>query len=252
MSETDYLDEMLAENFPAEEEASPVEDESKEVEQEKEPPSEDESEKSEGVEEGSSPEPSSEITGLKAGITAERKKRQAEQAENEKLRQELAALQKKPAPDVLEDPDGFSNHVTQDAATTAQNLIFNQSEALLRREIGEDAFNTLLEEFEEAAKEDQSIYQRVMGSAIPYQTMQDEMRILNERKQLSDPNFLQGKVGEEVKKVEARLRAEYEEKLKTAQGIPPSGANKGSQGVDAATAKATAEDTFDELFDKEL
>jgi len=81
---------------------------------------------------GPPPEGQDTIDGLKAGIAAERKKRQALEQQRAELEKRLAELDKREAPDPVDDPEGFEAH---------QKQIVYEARANASREFAKDAYS---------------------------------------------------------------------------------------------------------------
>lgn len=111
-------------------------------------------------------EPSNSETGLKAGITAERKKRQEAERQLAQNRAELEALRNpKKAPDVLEDPEGYRRTVNEDIDAKLENQRVNMSAAMARK--GHADFDEVMAEWPELMQADPTLYQRAVKQELP-------------------------------------------------------------------------------------
>jgi hypothetical protein len=158
---------------------------------------------------GEPPAPTNEPTVPRAALEDERRKRQ----EYERRLRELEE-QKAKAPDPVADPEGFRQHFEVQSQKALLNERLNMSEQLVRQTMGDDAVETAVSAFEDAIKANPGLYQTVMVSKHPYQTLLDWHR----REQVL------ATVGTDLSAYEKRLREQIMEELKAAPaalGVPP-------------------------------
>lgn len=175
------------------------------------------------------PEEPSEISGLKAGISAEREKRQKYERELEQLRAEMQRLQQAnqpEPPDVYEDPDGFKSHSEKQLSQAEQQRINDRVNlsAYYAKKQHED-FDEAMQEWQKLIQQDPSLYQRAIQQESPaewaYQQVKTQQFLT---KVGDDPDKYEASLREQVEqeireKLEAELRAKYEQQ--PAQPKPP-------------------------------
>lgn len=166
-------------------------------------------------------------TGLKAGISAERKKRQEAEARYDELRREIEALKQAqpkepeaPPPSIWEDEQGTFNHYgqqfTQQAVQAATMQSRLQTSELLMMQSAED-FTDLKADIFRFVGENPAINAEVQNSPHPWQTAYKAFKGHETMRQLGTTD---------ISELEARLRekimAEMQQQKPPQQNIPQS------------------------------
>lgn len=156
-----------------------------------------------------------------AALLDERRKRQ-------ELEQQLNSKPKQ-APDVFEDQEGFTNHVTQLVNQQVLNDRANMSEFLARRDYPD--LDSKVEKFQEMAQSNPALQQQVLNAVSPYHELYDIVTKADQLAEMQNVDAYKAKLRAEV---EAELKAEYEQKQsaeqKLRESIPPSLNDVGSKG----------------------
>lgn len=105
-------------------------------------------------------------TGLKAGITAERKKRQEAERRAAEYHQQLEALRTPTkTPDVLEDPDGYRKHIESGVQAQLENQRVDMSAEMARA--AHTDFDEVLAEWAPLMQENPALYQQALKAKLP-------------------------------------------------------------------------------------
>lgn len=171
-------------------------------------------------------------TGLQAGISAERKKRQDAERRALELEQRLQALEAAknaaPMPDPQADPQGYTQAIQQQQYGMVLNQNLNFSEMLARDKHGDDVVEEAQQAFLEAVKVDPTLYQQLHTQRNPYGWL---MKWHKQRQFMSevgdDPSAYRQKLEAEIR---AQLEAELQQKRPQAPTPPPSLASVRSNG----------------------
>lgn len=152
--------------------------------------------------------PQPDVEGLKAAMIAERRKRQELEAElARKAEEERPFLGEEYEARFKETESRFQQELTR------QKLDLSESFA---RNLHAD-FDEKLEVFTELVKQNPALYQHMVSTVNPaefaYKVASDQMKL----KEMANPEEYEAKI---AAKIEAKLRAEYEEKMKKGH-IPP-------------------------------
>jgi|SRR5689334_4456670 len=194
-------------------------------------------------------EPSDPESGLKAGITAERKKRQDAERRAAGLQQRLEALQTpRQTPDVLADPEGFRKSITADIEAQRINDRVNLS-AAMARELYPD-FDEVMDEWAGIMQADPLIYQQAIKQDFPAKWAYQHVKRERFLKEVGDNPDNWRKAERE------RLRAELEPELKKQleastpkQPVPPPSLASASSGGRVQSDTAGVERRpFDKIF----
>lgn len=212
--------EEIVEPAPAEPESEPAP-----IEPEPEPdPQPEETPEPKGEEDlGEPPSPKIEdsMVPLKA-LTEERRKRQ-------ELEAQLNTKQPNKAPDVLEDQEGYTQHISSQISQQLLNERLNTSEFMARKEFAD--LDAKVQKFQEMVSENPALSQQVFGAVSPYHEIVDVVNKAEQFEQMQDVDSYKAKLRAEV---EAEIKAEYEAKAKEKtdlrESIPPSLTNVGSKG----------------------
>lgn len=169
----------------------------------------------------------------KKAVIDERRKRQALEAERDKLLEQLKAEPKQETrPDVFEDSDKAFEHTEQKIEQRLLNQKIEMSQELMRS-MHED-YDELETEFIDLAKADPSLVQKMNNSALPAKFVRDTaLKARNLSKVDEIPQY-----ESEIAKLKAELEA-----LKSGKQLPPSLAGKSSK------SKDTQSNIGDELAD---
>ena len=137
-----------------------------------------------------------------------------EKRKRQELEKKLEELQKpkepEKAPDVLDDQEGFTNHIQNYVQQQLMNERTNLSQAMAEREYGKDVVAQKLEVFKEMLADDPSLQSRIISSVSPYHEMVDVVNKAEKLKQLDNVEDMEAKIRADI---EAKIRAEYESKL---------------------------------------
>lgn len=224
---------------PATEEKEPAAEESKETKAPVEEPDE-----TKGEDKTEAPPAPKDGTVPIAALLDERDKRQA-------LETRLAALEKqeaKPAPDILEDPDGFREHLRQETHAAILNSRLDISESILRQ--SNDDVDAKMAIYQKIVEQDPSVHQRVIQAKHPWQTMYD---IAKGHEAIERAGGVDQLLAEERTKVEAEVRAKVEQEFKDAAAktdkarsdLPTSLAGEPNKGT--RSGPELSEDTLEDL-----
>lgn len=188
-------------------------------------------------------------TGLKAGITAERKKRQEAERQAAEYRSKLEALQNpKKAPDVLEDPEGYRRTVNEDVEAKLEDQRVNMSAAMARKAHAD--FDEVMAEWPELMQADPSIYKKAATQELPaewaYQYVKRE-RFLKEVGE--DPDAWRKAEREKFRaELEPELRKQLESVTPTHVIPPPSLASASSGGRVSGDSIVTGPKPLSKIF----
>lgn len=205
--------EPVTEPEPAQEPEQAQETEAEEVTEQAEPTGEEESETP-------APKTDESMVPLKA-LTEERRKRQ-------ELEAQLKADDKK-APDIFEDQEAYTRHISEQVSQQVLNERANISEFLARREFPD--LDAKVEKFQAMIETNPALKDQVMSAVSPYHELVDVVTKAEELEQLKDVDSYKEKIRAEV---EAEIKAEYEAKAKKSEtlrdSIPPSLNDVGTKG----------------------
>lgn len=176
-----------------------------------------------------------------AALKDERRKRQELEKQLQEWQAKAQPQQK--APDIFEDPDGYSKHMEAKLSQALMNERANISEFMARREYPD--LDQKVEVFKELAAQDPSIQQRVLKAISPYHELVD---IVNKHERM--------KAMENIDEYEAKIRAEIEAKVRAELQIQETeradkDAKVASIRPSLANARSTVKGT-DEPYDKSL
>lgn len=158
-------------------------------------------------------EPESEWT--KAAVLDERRKRQEMQRENEELKARLAERQEqKKAPDVFEDQEGFSNHISETIRNEVLRNKVEMSQELMREKY--DDYDEKEEKFVEMMRENPELQQKMLRSAMPAKFVVETVLKAERLKAMENIDEYESKLRADIEsKVRAELEAEYGKKLES-------------------------------------
>lgn len=158
----------------------------------------------------------SENTGLKSGISEERRKRQSLEDEHRfKTELESRKAEQPSAPDPWTEPDKALESVRSEWQQALLNERLNMSEAMARQSHGDEAVDAAAEAFLEATKANPEMYHAMTRQQNPYSY------VVNWHKQQQTLKEV-GSVDDLRAKIEAEVRAKLEAEAKAnAQSMPP-------------------------------
>lgn len=197
-------------------------------------------------------EPDDPETGLKAGITAERKKRQAVETRLRELEGQLQKMQQ-PAqvPDVVGDPQGYAQHVRSEVETAMLDERVNLSVDFARDRHND--FNEVMGEgmelWTEALAADPTLYQRAIGQRNPGEWAYQHLKREKTFSEIGDPeNWKKAQLEALRKELEPTIRKEFEAKLPNHVVPPPSLASVASGGRIESNSQGVERKPFDKIF----
>lgn len=196
-------------------------------------------------------EPDDPETGLKAGITAERKKRQAVETRLRELEQQLAKQQPQQVPDVLGDPQGYAQHVRSEVETALLDERVNLSVdfARDRHEDFADVMGAEMENWTEAVAADPTLYQRAISQRNPGEWAYQHLKREKMLSEIGDPeNWKKQQLEALRKELEPTIRKELEAKLPQHVAPPPSLASVNSGGRVNSDTHGVERKPFDKIF----
>ena len=178
-------------------------------------------------EEGSPPEPEQPKTVPLDVVLDERRKRQ-------ELEQELAKYKQKqdekPAPDVFEDQEAYTKHITTQINQGILNERANISQFMAKRDYPD--LDEKVEKFHELVRENPQLREQALHSISPYHEIYDIVSKHEELEKMKDIDSyrasLRAEIEAEVKAEEASKKQELEQKR---QSIPPSLVSEPSKGA---------------------
>lgn len=238
------LDQLMDESVEFQTEEEPTTEATEEVtaSAEEEAKPEETTEEPTGDDDDSTPESNTdedtEKQGQLSALKAERAKRQDLERQLNELKSQFEKPQEpETAPDAIDDPEGFHKHIAQQIEQESLKNRITMSQELMRSQHAD--YDEKEAKFLELAQSDQSLIVQMKSHAMPAKFVMDTV---NKHERFSKFDSFDDALKAEVEKtksdiekqVEERLRAEYEAKLKKAQGLPPSGAG-GSQESDNTT-----------------
>lgn len=156
-----------------------------------------------------------EVSGLKAGIAAERKQRQ----ELERRLAELMAQQQakpEPRPDVIADPEGYATSIEQKMQAALVNQQVNISYAIAKRQ--HDDFDQVMAEWPAMMQADPSLYQKAIQQEMPAEWAYQQVKRSQFLREVGDdPSSYRQKLEAELRQ---KLEAEYAAKTPVVPSIP--------------------------------
>lgn len=175
-------------------------------------------------------EPEEKEPWTKAAYMSEKKKRQ-------ELERKLAEVEQKPLPDAIDDPEGFSNALRSELATTAFSIKTELSQDLMR-ELHDD-YDEKEAVFMELAQDNPSLVQELREASNPARFAYETAKKHEELQQLKDVDSYKAKLRKEL---EAELRKEImgEKEAKDAKEAEKASALKPSL-VDAGESSKDSE-----------
>lgn len=185
-----------------------------------------------------SKEPESE-NWTKAMALDERRKRQ-------ELERQLAELQaskseeKKAAPDVFEDQDGFNNHIQNTIQSETLRIKIEMSQELMREKYPE--YDEMELEFVDLAKQDSSLWKKMQSSAMPAKFVVETVKKAEKLKQMENIDEWRA---QERERLRQELIAEMSGKK------PETDDTKSSPRPSLANARSTGK-ASDEVIDRSL
>ena len=160
-----------------------------------------------------------------SALLDERRKRQ-------ELEQRLQEQEQKPAPDVLENPEGFAQHVNESVNYALQNQAANMSEEIMRMEMGDEAFEQKYQAFVELTQSNPDMGTKAMASPLPYHFALSEVDKAEKAKSLENVDEYEAKIRAGVEaKIRAEVLAEVSAKAQQTASITPSLAGTSSAGT---------------------
>lgn len=201
------------------------------------------SDDSTGEKDDSTPEPDKDhLTDREKGFYAkaqdEKRKRQALEARLSELEGKSPGTQAEPvqAPDMFADPDGYQRHIEDRIAQTELKTRITLSQSMMRRQ--HDDYDSKEAQFVELAKSNPQLLIEMRNADLPAEFV---YKTVSNRERFSQFENFDQALDAELKKrtadlerqIEARLQKQYEQKLKRASSLPPSGASS-SRGADSA------------------
>jgi hypothetical protein len=165
-----------------------------------------------------------------AGLKAERVKRQA----LEKQVQEFEANKAKtPAPDIFENQEAYTSHMTQKFDKAMFNERANQSEFFARREFKD--LDSKVEQYQALLADNPSLGGQVQSAVSPYHEIVDIVDRHEKMARMENIDDFEAKTRAEIEvKVRAEIKAEMEGKAdasqKTRDSIPTSLVGESSKG----------------------
>lgn len=177
--------------------------------------------------------------------------------ENRELKAQLTQLQQmmtqrqqpqqpQPAPDVLENPEGYQSFISEQVQSATRNAKLDMSEEMARSQYGDEVVEAAFQAFQ--AVQNPGLYQSLMAAKSPWSEM-----VKWHKKELlaqeigNDPEAYKASV---EAKVRAELEAEFNAKA-VAENVAPapslaSQPNLGSRKAPAWTGPASAKDVYGE------
>lgn len=160
----------------------------------------------------------------KAAVIDERRKRQQEQAENERLRRELeAAKSQKPQeerPDVFEDPDGaFKHFENQLNSRLVEDRVLMSQEMMRMTKDDYDEMETI---FVDLQQKDPNLTQKLIGHAMPAKFIYETAKQHQQYEEMKDIDSYKAKIKEELRQ---ELLAEQKPEAPKREPLPPSLSN---------------------------
>lgn len=148
--------------------------------------------------------PSDESAGLRAGIAAERKKRQ-------EIERQLAALrqqQEQPkAPDLYENPEGYQQHIQQTLQSALIDERVNLSAAFARKQYTD--YDEVMEHWGEMVSQDPTLYQHAIQQELPADWAYNQVKRQLLLAEIDDPTTYKERLRAEMRaELEAELRAQ--------------------------------------------
>ncbi len=143
---------------------------------------------------------------------------QAERSEARELKEQLRALQQQvsqmnapkpePAPDVIEDPQGYQGHLVGQVGQIANNLKLEMSEEMARDRYGDADVDAAFDALREA--NDPVEYQRIMATRSPWVEMVKWHKRSEVSRQIGDnpDEWIKSKEAEIRKQIEAEMTAQ--------------------------------------------
>lgn len=174
-----------------------------------------------------------EVSGLEAGIAAERRQRQAAEKRAMELEARMREIEQRanppaPPPDVAQDPQGFATHVQATQQAVVMNERLNVSEMLARDKHGDEAVEAAQQAFIETAQADPTLWQQLHTQRNPYGWL---MKWQQQRQFMSevgdDPAAYRQKLEAEIR---AKVESEFAQQRQPVVTPPPSLASARSNG----------------------
>lgn len=170
-------------------------------------------------------------TGLKAGITAERKKRQEAERRYQELERKLHEMQQPKAPDALTDPQGYAAHIR----SAALDERVNNSVDLAREAFADfdEVMGAGMETWGAAVAKDPTLFERAMTQRNPGKWAYQHMKRAKVLEEVGDdPNaWKEAQKASLRAEIEAELKGKLELEAKNRQPVPsPSLASASSGG----------------------
>jgi hypothetical protein len=167
---------------------------------------------------------------IKAETKAEADRQEWQRRLDELARGPVQSAAYIPPPDPSQDPQGYHQRV--------QSLVLNErlntSEMLLREKVGDAAVDALINEFQQAAKADPSLYGKLYQQTRPYQWAAKEVEAMRLRRDIGDdPAAYRARI-------EAEARAKWEAEAAQRQPALPNGTPIPAMQPSLANARSAA------------
>ena len=186
-----------------------------------------------GEEETSTPEVEAQpdpVAGLKAGITAERHKRQEAELRAKRLEQQVSQQQAKP--DFWENPEGVLNGIAQGFQSQIQQVQTNMSVELMRTT--HEDYDSMEASFIDMAQNNPALIQQMNQSGNPAKFAYDYAKAQHEINEMRDPSY-KDKLRAEIRaELEAEHRKELEAEIQKRSTLPGTLSNDRAAGGNAA------------------
>lgn len=199
-----------------------------------------------GEEETSPPEvetKSDPIEGLKAGISAERQKRQEAEMRARQLEQQMTQTREKP--DFWENPEAVLNGMAQGFQSQMQEMKTNMSVEFMRTTY--DDYDEMEATFIDMAQQNPMLVQEMNKSGNPAKFAYDTAKAQKEISEMRDPSY-KDKLRAEIKaELEAEYKASLETEIQKRSSLPGTLSNDRAAGgnIQQSWSQPSAESLYD-------
>ena len=145
----------------------------------------------------------------KSALLDERKKRQERESELKAAQAQLQQYQQQPAPDLLDDQQGYADHIQQQVDSKIRNVTIQMSQEMMRSQ--HDDYDQVEDKFLEMAQNDPRLGAEMTAHPMPAKFAYETVKKAEQYAEMQDVDTYKAKVEAEIR---AKLKAEIEAEAK--------------------------------------
>ena len=147
----------------------------------------------------------------KSALLDERKKRQGRERELKAAQAQLEQQQQQPAPDLLDDQQGYADHIQQQVDGKIRNVTIQMSQEMMRSQ--HEDYDQVEDKFLEMAQNDPRLGAEMTAHPMPAKFVYETVKKAEQYAEMQDVDTYKAKVEAEIRaKVTAEIEAEAKAK----------------------------------------